>query len=136
MDRLLSGATTEFMRLGGAPDDLVIVRVPGAFELTVAALAMARASSGRPVDAVVALGCLIRGETAHDRVIADAVAQGLIRVSLETGVPTLFGVLTVETFEQAEARAGGVAGNKGAEAMASAVEIVRALTGFSDRRPE
>lgn len=119
VDRMLAGAEAEFTRLGGDPGRLHVVRAPGAFELPVLAGALARTGD---FDAIVALGCLIKGETAHDRVIADAVARGLTQIAVETGIPVLFGVLTVDTFEQATARAGGERGDKGAEAMAAAVE--------------
>jgi len=123
-EALLTAARKEFGRLGGEASTLTVVHVPGAFELPVVVGRLARL--GRH-DAVVALGCLIRGETVHDRVIADAVAGSLAAVSVETGVPIGFGVLTVDTFEQARARAGGENGNKGADAIAAAVETFRTL---------
>lgn len=131
MTRLLDGAEAEFLRCKGAREHLAVVRVPGAFELPVACAAAARSGE---YDAVVALGCLIKGETDHDRVIADAVANGLVSISLETGVPVLFGVLTVNSMEQALARAGGEAGNKGAEAVAAAIESVQALRAIAAPR--
>jgi len=118
-DRLLEGATaTCVSRTGGAP---TVYCAPGSFELPVIALSAAR--SGR-FDAVVALGCLIKGETSHDRYIAEAVAHGLVQVSMLTGIPATFGVLTVDTPAQAEARAGGDHGNKGADAMNAAIDSV------------
>ncbi len=128
-DRLLEGAENAFRAAGGAETDLIIVRVPGAFELPVAAARLARSGS---CDAVVALGCLIRGETVHDRVIADAVAGALSRIAVETGVPIGFGLLTTDTPEQAAARAGGGRGNKGADAMIAAIETVRTLAPWSE----
>jgi 6,7-dimethyl-8-ribityllumazine synthase len=116
-DRLLEGAVEEYARLGGDRSSLVILPAPGAFELP--ALTGAAVKSGE-IDAVVALGCLIRGETRHDRVIADAVAGALAQISAG-GTPVGFGLLTVETAEQAEERAGGAYGNKGAEAMQAAI---------------
>ncbi len=92
---------------------------PGSYELP--ALALACAESGRYAG-VVALGCLIRGETRHDRYIAEAVASGLVGVTLKTGVPATFGVLTVDTPKQAKARAGGAKGNKGADAAQALVQ--------------
>jgi 6,7-dimethyl-8-ribityllumazine synthase len=86
-------------------------------------LAHACASSGR-YDGVIALGCLIRGETRHDRYIAEAVAHGLIGVTVQTGVPVAFGVLTVDHAKQAKARAGGTKGNKGGEAAAALLETI------------
>ena len=97
-----------------------MVRVPGAFELPVAARKLA--ASGR-FDAVVALGCVIRGDTPHFDYVAGECARGLQQASLETGVPVAFGVLTVETVEQALERAATGAGNKGGEAMESALEM-------------
>ncbi len=123
-DRLLLGARQEWERAGGAPDALQILHAPGAFELPV--LARAAAVDGR-FHAVVALGCLIRGETTHDQHIARSVADGLQRIATETGVPVAFGVLTVENEAQAEARAGGEHGNKGAEAMRAAIETLAAI---------
>ncbi len=135
-ESLLEGARAEFERCGGSGEDLLVVRAPGAFELPV----LAQASTAGQ-DAVVALGCVIQGETRHDEVIADAIANGLIRVALDSGVPTLFGVLTTGTFEQAKARAqaprsgrSSAAGsgklsvdNKGVEAMAAAIDAVLEL---------
>lgn len=119
VDRLLDGARTTWAARGGEESALEIARVPGAFELPVAARRFAR--SGK-FDAVVALGCVIRGETAHFEYVAGECARGLQLVALETGVPVAFGVLTVETVEQARARA-GAEDNKGSEAMASALEM-------------
>ena len=128
-ERLLEGAAEAFARRAGGEGVLDVARVPGAFELPAAAGAAAR--SGR-YDAVVALACLIRGETAHDRHIASAVATSLASLGAELGLPVAFGVLTTETPEQAEARAGGAHGNKGAEAMDAALDTIgacRALAG-------
>ena len=93
---------------------------------SLAALALAAARTGK-FRGVVALGCLIKGETSHDRYIAGAVAHGLMSVSLSMGIPVAFGVLTVDTPEQAEDRAGGSHGNKGAEAMAALLDTVQAI---------
>lgn len=123
-DRLEEGARQEHARLAGGAGALAILEAPGSFELPVIALAAAR--SGR-FDAVVCLGCIIKGETTHDRHIAAAVAQGIAQVSIETGIPVAFGVLTVESAEQAEARAGGAMGNKGAEAMAAALATAHVI---------
>jgi 6,7-dimethyl-8-ribityllumazine synthase len=117
---LLKGATRAWLERGGATADLAIVRVPGAFELPVAARKLA--GSGR-FDAVVALGCVIRGDTPHFDYVAGECARGLQLASLETGVPIAFGVLTVETLEQALERAATATGNKGGEAMDSALEM-------------
>lgn len=99
-----------------------LFEVPGAFELPLAALRLAR--NGR-YDAIVALGCVIRGETPHFEYVAGEAARGLQQVALETGVPVAFGVLTTDTVEQAEARAGGALGNKGYDAAMTAVEMAR-----------
>jgi len=123
-DRLLEGARGAFVRAGGAEDDLFVVAVTGSFELPVVAASLADRAD---VDAVVALGCIVKGETSHDRCIADAVAQGLTRVAVERGKPVSFGVLTCDTIEQAAARAGGAKGNKGEEAMIAAIEARRAV---------
>jgi len=121
---LLRGSTDAFQSMGGEPDNLRVVHVPGAFELP--ALVGACARTGR-YDGVVALGCLIRGETVHDRVIADAAAQAMATISATTGVPVGFGLLTTDTMEQARARAGGERGNKGADAMRACIETHHAI---------
>jgi 6,7-dimethyl-8-ribityllumazine synthase len=117
---LVKGATAAWLERGGPPEDLLIARVPGAFELPVAARRLAL--SGR-YDAVVALGCVIRGDTPHFEYVSGECARGLQLAGLETGVPVIFGVLTVETVEQALERAATSAGNKGGEAMAAALEM-------------
>ena len=122
---LLKGATAAWLERGGPAEDLLIARVPGAFELPVAARRLAL--SGR-YDAVVALGCVIRGDTPHFDYVAGECARGLQLASLETGVPIIFGVLTVETVEQALDRAATTAGNKGGESMAAALEMASLMT--------
>ena len=121
---LLKGATGAWLERGGAAADLAVVRVPGAFELPVVARKLA--GSGR-YDALVALGCVIRGDTPHFEYVAGECARGLQLVSLETGVPVIFGVLTVETLEQALERAAVSAGNKGGESMEGALEMAALL---------
>ena len=121
---LLRGATSAWLERGGNPDDLAVVRVPGAFELPLAAKKLG--ASGR-YHAVVALGCVIRGDTPHFEYVAGECARGLQQASLETGVPVAFGVLTVETVDQALERAATGAGNKGAEAMDTALEMASLL---------
>jgi len=118
---LLKGATTAWAERGGAPGDLLVARVPGAFELPVVARKLAL--SGR-FDAVIALGCVIRGDTPHFDYVAGECARGLQLASLETGLPIIFGVLTVETVEQALERAATTAGNKGGESMDTALEMI------------
>ena len=117
---LLKGAEAAWSARGGEAGALTVVRVPGAFELPV--IARRLAASGR-YDAVVALGCVIRGDTPHFEYVAGECARGLQQASLDTGVPVIFGVLTVETLEQALERAAAGAGNKGGEAMEAALEM-------------
>ncbi|HEY1766721.1 MAG TPA: 6,7-dimethyl-8-ribityllumazine synthase [Terracidiphilus sp.] len=120
-DRLLEGALDALLRSGADRADIQVVRVPGAWEIPAAARTIA--DSGR-VDAIVTLGCLLRGETAHYEAIYNEVARGIGQSQQETGVPHSFGVLTCETLEQALNRAGIKAGNKGFEAAAAAIEMV------------
>jgi 6,7-dimethyl-8-ribityllumazine synthase len=117
---LLKGARAAWLEHEGEAAALKVVRVPGAFELPVVARKLA--ASGQ-YDAVVALGCVIRGDTPHFDYVAGECARGLQLASLETGVPIAFGVLTVETLEQALERAATATGNKGGEAMESALEM-------------
>ncbi|HEX8876400.1 MAG TPA: 6,7-dimethyl-8-ribityllumazine synthase [Phycisphaerales bacterium] len=121
-DRLCLGAIEACVRRTGRTP--TVLEAPGAFELPI--IAHAAADSGH-FDGVVALGCLIRGETIHDRVIADAVAQAIQAAMITTGVPIAFGVLTVENAKQAEARAGGEHGNKGDEAMGALLDTIAAV---------
>jgi 6,7-dimethyl-8-ribityllumazine synthase len=123
-NRLLSGAEDCLRRHGAEPGSLAVVRVPGSWEIPLAADRLAR--TGR-YDAVVALGVLVRGETPHFDVLAAEVSRGLARVSMDTGVPIGFGVLTTETVEQAVERAGAKAGNKGWDAALSAMEMANLL---------
>ena len=119
-DRLLDGALDALLRSGADRSDIEIVRVPGAWEIPAAARACA---AGGRVDAVVTLGCLLRGETEHFEVIYNEAARGIGQSQQETGVPHSFGVLTCDTLEQALNRAGIKAGNKGFEAAAAAIEM-------------
>src|SRR5262249_14479307 len=116
---LCEGAIQAFRDAGGRERDLLIVPAAGAFELTAVCRALAHRGD---LDAVVALGCIIAGQTRHDRYLAAAVAAGLTAITVETGVPVAFGVLTCDSLRQARQRAGGKHGNKGAEAMAAAIE--------------
>lgn len=120
-DRLLQGALDGLHRSGAARDDIRVVRVPGAWEIPEAARTLANA---KQCDAIIALGCLLRGETAHYEAIYTEVARGIGQSQQETGVPHAFGVLTCETLEQALNRAGVKAGNKGFEAAIAAIEMV------------
>ena len=127
--RLLEGALEAYRAAGGDPAAVTVVDAPGAYELV--ALSHAAAQTGR-FAGVVALGCIIRGDTEHDRYIAYAVANGLAQVTVTTGVPVAFGVLTVNTVRQARERAGGVHGNKGAEAMGAVLSTVGGIAALRD----
>ena len=120
-DRLLEGALDAFLRSGAKRGDIQVVRVPGAWEVPAAARMIAEQ---KKVDAIVTLGCLIRGETAHYEAIYNEVSRGIGQSQQDTGVPHGFGILTCETLEQALNRAGIKAGNKGFEAAAAAIEMV------------
>lgn len=120
-DRLLQGALDALHRSGAGKSDIQIVRVPGAWEIPSAARTLANSKS---CDAILTLGCLLRGETAHYEAIYTEVARGIGQSQQETGVPHAFGVLTCETLEQALDRAGVKAGNKGFEAAVAAIEMV------------
>ena len=121
VSRLIAGARDALLRHGVEDHDLTLVRVPGAFELPLTADRLA--ASGRYV-AIIALGCVIRGDTAHFDYVAGGASNGLMQVSLTHRLPVGFGVLTVDTLEQALDRAGGKAGNKGADAaLALSVEL-------------
>lgn len=122
-DALAADAVAALHGAAVAPESIDIVRVPGSFELPVMANKLA---SSKKYDAIICLGVLIKGDTKHDQYIANAVAQGLTLVSIQTGIPVAFGVLTTETKEQAEVRALG-SQKKGWEAAMSAIETVRAL---------
>jgi 6,7-dimethyl-8-ribityllumazine synthase len=120
-DRLLQGSLDGLYRSGAAKTDIEIVRVPGAWEIPSAARTLAES---KRFDAIITLGCLIRGETAHYEAIYTEVARGIGQSQQETGIPHAFGVLTCETLEQALDRAGLKAGNKGFEAAIAAIEMV------------
>lgn len=118
--KLLDGATTTLRESGVVEEAITVAWVPGSFEVPTAASWAAR--SGR-FDAVICLGAVIRGDTAHFEYVAGSAAEGILRVSLETGVPVVFGVLTCDTVEQALDRAGGKEGHKGQEAALTAIEM-------------
>lgn len=124
VDHLVSGAVDTIKRHGGSEDNIEQVLVPGAFEIPLAAQKMA--ASGK-YDAVVALGAVIRGGTPHFDYVAGECAKGLGQVMLNQNMPVVFGVLTVDSIEQAIERAGTKAGNKGGEAALSAIEMVNLL---------
>ncbi len=122
--KLLSGAIDTLLRHGCDDDQITCVHVPGAFEIPFVAKKLAE---GGTYDAVICLGCVIRGQTPHFDFIASETAKGVAQVGLSTGVPTTFGVITSDTLEQAVERAGAKAGNKGAEAALSAIELTNLI---------
>jgi 6,7-dimethyl-8-ribityllumazine synthase len=128
VDAMLRGAVAAWERQGGAAQDLVVVRTPGAYELPLAAKRLAE--TGR-FDAVVALGCVIRGDTAHFDFVAGEAARGLARAAYDTGVPVAFGVLTTENVAQALERALPEKMDKGGEALESALEMALTLREIS-----
>jgi 6,7-dimethyl-8-ribityllumazine synthase len=132
--RLVEGARQALRRHGAADKDVLTAWVPGSFELPQAALAVAR--SGR-VDALICVGCVVRGETPHFEYVAGEAARGIGEVGRLTGIPATFGVITAETMDQAHARAGGAVGNRGEEAALAAVELLALLQalGRPRRRP-
>ena len=124
VESLLAGAVDALKRHGAEEADLTVVRVPGAFEMPVV---IERIASKGGYDAIVAIGAVIRGGTPHFDYVAGECVKGMAHVSLKHGIPVSFGVLTVDTIEQAIERAGTKAGNKGAEAAMSAIEMVNVL---------
>lgn len=127
VSQLVGGAEDCFVRHGGNTDDLTLVMVPGAFEIPLVAQRLAE--SGK-YDAVVCLGAVIRGATPHFDMVANESAKGIATASLKTGVPVTNGILTTDSIEQAIERAGTKAGNKGADAMISAIEMVNVVKGL------
>ena len=125
--KLLGGAEDSFIRHGGDPDDIEVAWVPGAFEIPLIAKKMA--DSGR-YDAVVCLGAVIRGATPHFDMVANEATKGIAKVGLDSNIPVIFGVLTTDSIEQAVERAGTKAGNKGFDAMATAIEMVNLARQF------
>ena len=117
---LLRGAREVFSEASVSDEDLTIVRVPGAFEIPIAAQRLAESGD---YDAIVCLGCLIKGDTMHFEYIAEAASHGIVQAAAATGIPMAFGVLTTMTEEQAVERSGTGAGNKGREAAAAAMEM-------------
>ena len=122
-ESLLDGAIDALVRNGAKTEDIHVVRVPGAFEMPIAAQRMVEGN----YDAIIAIGAVIRGGTPHFDFVAGEATKGLAQVSLESSVPVTFGLLTVDTIEQAIERSGTKAGNKGAEAAMSAIEMVNLL---------
>ncbi len=123
--KLLDGALDTLSRHGCKDDRITVVRVPGAFEIPIAALKLAESGG---FDALICLGCVIRGETPHFDYICAQVAKGVAEVGLRTGVPATFGVITADTLEQSIQRAGAKAGNKGSEAALAAIEMTNVLS--------
>jgi 6,7-dimethyl-8-ribityllumazine synthase len=127
VDSLEAGAIDTLRRHGAADGDITVVRVPGAFEMP---LALDKAAASGRYDAVIGLGAVIRGGTPHFEYVAGEAVKGMAQVMLKHGVPVAFGLLTVDSIEQAIERAGTKAGNKGGEAAASAIEMVNLLRQF------
>ena len=123
-DRLQVAALAALAAAGVASSDITVVRVPGAFEIPLAAQ---HAAESKRYDAIICLGCLIRGETAHFEYISSAVSHGLTAAAAATGVPMAFGVLTSNSVEEALARAGAGSGNKGHEAAVAAIEMAQVV---------
>ena len=126
-EQLVKGAADAFVRLGGAEKDLVLVRVPGAYEIPLVAKRMAVQKS---VDAIVALGAVVQGATAHADLINETTARAFSQIALETGIPVTDGVVSAENLEQAVERCGTKQGNKGFAAMQTAIEMVNVMKGL------
>lgn len=129
VENLLEGAVDSLLRHGVDEEDITVIRAPGAFEIPLVAHKVAMSDQ---YDAVIALGAVIRGGTPHFEYVAGECVSGLTRSSLESGIPITFGVLTVDTIEQAIERAGTKAGNKGEEAAMTAFEMVSLLQALED----
>jgi len=123
-ERMLAGAIDALVRHGASEDDIEVVRVPGTWEIPVAAARLVRRGG---LDAVACIGCLIRGGTPHFEYLAAEVTKGIAQIGLDAGVPVTYGVITVESIEQAVERAGTKAGNKGAEAAVAAIEMANLM---------
>lgn len=123
-EKLLEGALDSLLRSGVAEADIEVVRVPGAYEIP---LITKKLAASQKYDALICLGAVIRGATPHFDVVVNEVSKGTAQVSLDTGVPVLFGVLTTETIEQAIERAGTKAGNKGGEVAIAAIEMANII---------
>lgn len=132
-ERLLDGAIDTLVRSGARPEDITVVRAPGSFEIPMVVSQILEA--GR-FDAVIALGCLIRGDTIHFDLIAGEVSKGIAQLALAFSTPVTFGVITTDTLEQAINRAGAKAGNKGAEAAQAAIEQARLFRALAALRGE
>ena len=129
--RLLEGALDTLLRSGASDADIDVVKVPGAFEMPVGAKALAR---GGKYDAIICLGCVIRGATAHFDYVAGEAAKGIAKVALEFECPVAFGVITAENLEQAIERAGTKSGNKGRDAALTAIEMASLLKAVNKKK--
>jgi 6,7-dimethyl-8-ribityllumazine synthase len=127
VEQLVKGATDAFVRLGGDENNLVLVRVPGAYELPVVVSKLAKTKT---YDAIVAMGAVIQGATAHAGLISETTARAFAEIALETGVPVTDGIVNAENLEQAVERCGTKQGNKGFSAMQAAIETVNVLKGI------
>ena len=127
VEQLVKGAVDAFVRHGGDEKDLMLVRVPGAYELPVVAKALAKAKKH---DAVVALGAVVQGATPHAALINETTARAFTEIALETGVPVADGVVSAENLEQAVERCGTKQGNKGFSAMQAAIETINVMKGL------
>jgi 6,7-dimethyl-8-ribityllumazine synthase len=127
VEQLVKGATDAFVRLGGDENNLVLVRVPGAYELSVVVSKLAKTKA---YDAIVAMGAVIQGATAHAGLISETTARAFAEIALETGVPVTDGIVNAENLEQAVERCGTKQGNKGFSAMQAAIETVNVLKGI------
>lgn len=128
VESLLAGALDTFKRYGVPDDRITVIKVPGAYEMPVVVQRLAQTGN---YEAIVGLGAVIRGSTPHFDFVAGAAARGMSSVALDHGIPVIFGVLTTDSIEQAIERAGTKAGNKGAEAAATAIEMVNVLAKIS-----
>lgn len=129
--RLLEGAMDTLLRSGASDADIDVVKVPGSFEMPVVAKALAR---GGKYDAIICLGCVIRGATAHFDYVAGEAAKGIAKVSLDFECPIAFGVITAENLEQAIERAGTKSGNKGRDAALTAIEMASLLKSINKKK--
>lgn len=129
--RLLEGAMDTLLRSGASDADIDVVKVPGSFEMPVVAKALAR---GGKYDAIICLGCVIRGATAHFDYVAGEAAKGIAKVSLDFDCPVAFGVITAENLEQAIERAGTKSGNKGRDAALTAIEMASLLKAINKKK--
>lgn len=133
VNKLLNGAVDGLVRHGVEEENITAAWVPGAFEIPVVALKMAK--SGK-YDAVICVGAVIRGDTTHYDYVCNEVSKGIAQAGMNTGVPVLFGVITTENIEQAIARAGSKAGNKGYDCALSAIEMVNLMEQIREHKPD